>query len=106
MAEQRDQIEATLAALAESARGDPGLIVLVLLHAGEGLRIARILLREEPESVAHAVAVEHLLRAQDELRQCMRAWLLPDGPPPAAALSPEEQATLDAVHAACEIPQP
>ena len=107
MSEQGDQTEATLAAIAESARGDPGLIAMQLVHCGDGLRIARMLLREEPESVFQAVAVEHLLRAQDELRQCVRAWLRQAaGHQAATALSPEEQATLDAARTTHEHPQP
>ena len=87
------------------ACGDPGLISAMLLHAIQGLDLARMMLRKEPVRNAQGRTLAHLLRAQEELQQAVRAWMLPDEIPRPRAVTLEIQATLDTVLAARELPQ-
>ena len=91
----------------------PSLALAWVLHACEGVRLARLVLPHTPVSGRESVAVEHLRRAEEyvllakeHLQQCVRAWIMPEEPPSPSGLTEEGQITIDEMLAARELPQP
>ena len=106
MLDTPDPADAALCTRDPQAPANPGLVMQAFSNCGSSLHLARMALQDAPVSTRQAGAMEHLRCAQAYLRlaeeqwqQSMKAWVQPDGPPPAITFAPEEQKMLDAARA-------